>query len=231
MKAKLTNSSLCELFHPSEKITGESVSKTIEEIKTMKICELREIARTEFFSKLNGLMKKCEEDSKMTLLLTLFVEEVAYKGAIHSAVFEGNHFSSEFIKSKFDVEFESRMLKQEKEKEKEEEEETEKEKERGKEGEKEKEKEKKNISQLLLHSALTYSLMMKSQELNKSIIPIIVPILLSSISSHSTTPEDRINRTRSFLALRRMCEDYGLTSLFIFKFSFLLFLLIQTVEE
>jgi hypothetical protein len=55
----------------------------IGEMGSMTFCLLREIATKEFFLKLNELMKQYEEDSEMTLLLTFFVEEVAYKGSIH----------------------------------------------------------------------------------------------------------------------------------------------------
>jgi hypothetical protein len=112
MKARLTDSSIYELFSPSGKITEESISKLIEEIKTMSFCELREIATKEFFSQLSGLMKQYEEDSTMTLLLTLLVEEIAYKGAIHSHIYGNNIFHSQFTESKCKDEFESRSLKQ-----------------------------------------------------------------------------------------------------------------------
>jgi hypothetical protein len=70
MKVKLTDSSLCELFSPSGNITEESISKMIEEIKTTRFCELKEITTKELFSKLNELMKNYEDDLKMTLLFT-----------------------------------------------------------------------------------------------------------------------------------------------------------------
>jgi hypothetical protein len=47
LKAKMNDSSLCDVFSPSGNITEESVEKMIEEIKTMPLCELREIATKE----------------------------------------------------------------------------------------------------------------------------------------------------------------------------------------
>jgi regulator of PEP synthase PpsR (kinase-PPPase family) len=119
------------------------------------------------------------------------------------------------------------MLKQqEKENEKEDEKENEKEK------EKEKEQETRNFRPILLHSSLAYSLMMKCEGLNESTLSIIVPILLSSItsSSQSSSFGKRHSRTRNFLGLLGICEDYGFSAFFIFNSSFILSQILQIIK-
>jgi hypothetical protein len=224
MKAEMKDSSLCELFSPSEKITEESVSKMIEEVKTMVFCELNEIATKELFSKLNELMKQYEDNSKMTLLLTLLAEEIAFKGAIHSDFSESNDFFSGFEQWRCCVEFESIFL------------------------QKRRNDNLKDIflasflcftslqqinarHDLILHSSFAYCLMMKSQYVSESTMFIILRTLLSHIIYSSSNREDRINRPRCLLALRGICEDYGFSVLFVFKSSFLLLLLIQLIRE
>jgi hypothetical protein len=54
---------------------------------------------------------------------------------------------------------------------------------------------------------------------------------ISSITSSSLTPEIKINRTRSLIALSGICNENSFASLFIFKFSFILSLLIQSIEN
>jgi hypothetical protein len=188
IKTKMKDSSLCELFSPSVNITIESVRKILEEIKTIQFCDLKEIATEEFFSRLNELIDKYEEDSNMILLLTLLVEEVAYKGAIHSNMREFNHFHSQFTVPDCYSEFETIMLKQH-------------EKENSIMPLREKEKEKEKISPLLLHSALTNSLMMKAEDMHTCLLPIMIPVFLSSLTSSPHSREERERRSRILLAL------------------------------
>jgi hypothetical protein len=209
MKAKLTDSSLCELFSPSGKITGKSVKKTIEEIKTMRFNELNDTVTKDLFSKVKELMKENEDNSEVYFLLTLLVEEVAYKGATHITLPDMNHFYPNFSEAKCDAEFESRIEKQQ-EKEKEKEKPKAKEKKEQKENGKDKirfvRKGNERPNLLFLHSALAYSLMMKGFTLDDSPMLLILSTLLSSLTVPPHSREERECQSHIFLAFCCLSE-------------------------